>query len=445
MPSGTTKATVGREPAKRSGSVLSALQNRDFRTLWAGSFASNIGTWMQNVAIGPYALALSKSPAHPRGSATFVAFVGLAQLGPVLVFAMVGGVLANRVSRKRLIICAQSVQMTFAFILAWLAVAHPTRAALVFCVLGTGIANALSAPAYQAVLPELVERSELPGVISLNSTSLNGSRVIGPLLLLVLRPFGVRTDTAHGLAAIFVINALTFLFSITAVYVIRMRPNPARPEGGPGAARLFDGIAAARRNPVAGRILLLLCGFSLVSLVYISQFPTIVERNLSLSSRSGTYSLLFGAWGLGAMFGSLAQATAFAALDKRRTIRWSFLAFAVALAAFALVRSVGPAFPVVFVLGFFYFGTTTAMMTVLQQHIADRERAPVMSLWMMAFGGTVPLGGLWGGWAMDHWSVSGVMLIGAAAAVLLAATSDLYRRSERMRAVGPAATDPVFR
>lgn len=429
MPSQTANVRAASDPSARSGTVVSALRNRDFRTLWAGSFASNIGTWMQNVAIGPYALALSKSSNHPKGSATFVAFVGLAQLGPVLVLAMVGGVLANRLSRKRLIISAQSLQMLFAFVLAWLAVSHPTKSGLVFCVLGNGICNALSAPAYQAVLPELVDRSELPGVISLNSTSLNGSRVIGPMLLLLLRPFGVRTDTAHGLAAIFVINGVTFLFSMVAVYVIRMRPNPART----GSARLFDGIKSARRNAVVGRILVLLCGFSLVSLPYISQFPTIVERNLSISSRSGTYSVLFGTWGFGAMCGSLAQATLFVRLDKRRTIRWSFLAFAAALMLFALMRSVGPAFPVVFVLGFFYFGTTTAMMTVLQQHISDGERAPVMSLWMMAFGGTVPLGGLWGGWAMDHWSVSGVLLVGAVAAVLLSAMSDLRLRSERMR------------
>ena len=419
------------------GTIRSALRNRSFRTLWAGSFASNIGTWMQNVAVGPYALALSKSAANPRGSATFVALVGLAQLGPQLVLAVVGGFLANRLPRRILIISAQSAQLVSALVLAFLAIHHPTKLGLVLCVFGSGVANALSQPSFQAVLPELVDRADMPGVISLNSTALNGSRVIGPILLLVLRPIGVRADTAHGIATIFVINALTFLFAIAAVSSVSIRKTVARAPGDTrGLKQLLSGFTEARRNPVVGRCLLLMMGMSLFSLPFISQMPTIAERNLGIASRAGTYSALFGTFGFGAMLGSLAQGTVLSSIDKRKSTRWLVFGFGLALAAFALVRSPSPAFVAIFVLGFFYFGTTTSILTVVQQHIGDRDRAPIMSLWMMSFGGTVPLGGYWGGWAMDHWSVSGVLFIGAATGLVLAVFSDLLPRSERMRADG---------
>ena len=423
-----------------SGSVRSALRNRQFRTLWAGSFASNIGTWMQNVAVGPYALALSKSAANPRGSATFVALVGLAQLGPQLLLAVVGGVLANRLPRRILIMTAQSCQMIATLVLAFLAIHHPTKLGLVLCVLGSGVANALSQPSFQAMLPELVDRADMPGVISLNSTALNGSRVIGPILLLLLRPIGVRADTPHGIATIFVINALTFLFVIAAVASVPIRRSIARTSDDTrGLKQLLAGFSEAKRNPVVGRCLLVMVGMSLVSLPFISQMPTIAERNLGIASRAGVYSALFGTFGFGAMLGSLAQGTVLAGVDKRRSTRWLLLGFALALAAFALVRSPAPAFVAIFVLGFFYFGSTTSILTVVQQHIGDRERAPIMSLWMMSFGGTVPLGGYWGGWAMDHWSVSGVLLIGVAMALALSVGADLAPRSERMRADGSLA------
>ena len=443
MPIRNRAATAAAVPAggeartPAPGTVRSALRNRSFRTLWAGSFASNVGTWMQNVAVGPYALALSKTADKPRGSATFVAIVGLAQLGPQLLLAVVGGFLANRLPRRLLIISAQSCQLVATLALAFLAIHHPTKLGLILCVMVSGIANALSQPSFQAVLPELVDRADMPGVISLNSTALNGSRVIGPILLLLLRPIGVRADTAHGISAIFVINALTFLFAIAAVASVPIRRTVARAAGSTRVLKqLGAGFSEARRNPVVGRCLLLMFGLSLVSLPFISQLPTIAERNLGIASRAGTYSALFGTFGFGAMLGSLAQGTVLAAVDKRKSTRWLLLGFGLALGAFALVRSPAPSFAAIFVLGFFYFGSTTSILTVVQQHIGDRERAPIMSLWMMSFGGTVPLGGYWGGWAMDHWSVSGVLFIGAAMGLVLAVGSDLLPRSERMRADG---------
>ena len=419
-----------REP--QPGTVAAAFRYRDFRIMWTGQFVSGIGTWMQNVALGPYALSLTKTAEKPRGSASFVAIVGLAQLGPLLLLAVVGGVIANRLPRKRLIIGGQMVQMASAFVLAGLAMWSDNKLALLACVLVGGVANSLVGPTYASVMPELVEREDMPGAISLNSTSLNGSRVIGPLIILALTPLGITASTHRGLASIFVVNGLTFFASIAAIHTISLRPVRPRTTDDPsGVAQLFEGLTEARRNPVIGRLLLLLFLMSLLCLPYISQFPTIAEHNLGLNSRAGMYTLLFGTWAAGAMLGSLAQATVFAFVDKRVATRWLLVGFSLSLAAFSTVHSSATAFPVVVVLGFFYFGTTTAMSTVLQQHLTDRKRAPVMALWMMSFGGTVAFGGYWGGWVVDRYSPAPMLLIGAGVAAVLAAAANLKQLSER--------------
>ncbi len=431
----TKPARQKAEPAP--GSARSALRNRDFRILWSGSFASNIGTWMQNVAMGPYALALSKTAANPKGSGSFVALVSMAQMGPMMILAVVGGVLANRVRRRPLIISAQAILATMSITLAIMALGSPTKTGVVICVLIGGVANALSGPAFQSVGPELVDRKDLPGVISLGSTSLNGSRVIGPILLVLLRPLGVGTSTKTGIAAVFIINAMSYCFSIYAVSTVSIADVPPRQAGdAQGFRQLLTGYREARANPVAGRVLSSLFMMSLVCLVFIPQFPTVAERNLGIGSRTVAYSVMFGVWGFGAMLGSLSQSTVLARQDKRALIPIYFIGFAVAITAFAFVRVPWLAFPSVFVLGFFYFATTTSLSTVLQQHLGSRERAPIMSLWMMAFGGTIAIGGVWSGWAMDRWSVTGVLLIGAVAALGLSRWAQMVPLSERMRADG---------
>ena len=410
------------------GSVKAALGYRDFRVLWTGQTVSSIGSWMQNIAVGPYALALSKTPSHPHGSASFVAIVSIAQMAPLLLLALVGGLLTNRLPRRGLILAGQSVQLAMAIVLAALALHHPTKAGLVACVLVSGIATALSAPSYQSVMPELVDREDMPGAISLNSASLNGSRVVGPLILLALAAVGVRTNTAHGIAFVFVVNGLTFFASMAAVAMISIKP-VQRSSGQSGAPRLLDGFREARRNPVVGRTLTLLFFLSLFCLPYISQFPSIAERNLGVDSNATSYKVMYGVWALGAMLGSLAQATLLARVDKRQSTRWMLAGFALALFVFAAVRSIGIAMPVVLVLGFFYFGSTTAMSTVMQQHVTPQQRGPVMALWLMAFGGTIPFGSAWGGRVIDHWSPTPMLVFGGIIAVLLAAAARFESRN----------------
>ncbi len=424
-PAGTDPAFPERTlppSAGPTGTARSALRHRDFRLLLTGTFLSSIGSWMQNIVIGPYALALTVSRKHPHGSASFAGTIVLAQMGPVLLFAVIGGVLANRYPRRPILLLSQTTQMISALGLALMVLYHPTKLGLFVGVLVGGVAAALGNPAYQAILPSLVPREDLSGMVALNSAQINGSRVIGPLLMVALAPIGIRADTNHGIAAAFVINAVTFLFAMFAILRVAIGPTPSRREGdAEGISEMLSGYRAARRDPVAGRLLVLLFLFTAFCLPFVSHFPTMSERIFNVKSHSTTYTWLYGTWAFGAMVGALSMGTVLSHVDKRKMIRFCFLGFACALGIFANVSTRWIVFAVAFCLGAAYFGTTTAMATVMQQHLRDRDRAPIMALWFMAFGGTVPIGAKVGGALMDKWSVTGTLMIGAGVAVVLAA------------------------
>ena len=180
-----------------------------------------------------------------------------------------------------------------------------------------------------------------------------------------------------------------------------------------GKRLLTSGIRLLRANPVSTRILLTLTTFSLLSLPYVGLFPAIARLNFGIVAKSPTYNWLYATWWLGACLGGLAVGTIFVEWDKRRLIRLGFALFATSMTAFALAREPIGAFISGFFLGIAYFGTTTSMLTVLQSRLHDHERGRVMSLWFMAFGGTVTIGLLIVGPVVDSIGARWVLLGGA--------------------------------
>ncbi len=379
--------------------------------MWVASFASNIGTWMQNVVLPAYVY-------ERTGKASLVGLLVFAQLGPLLLLSIPGGVIADRFDRRRWLIAMQIVQLVFSLALAPLAAADAPVWALFFVSLGVGIGNALNAPAWSAMLPSLVGPSDLTGSIALNSTMINGSRVVGPIIAAVLTQVGVST------AQLFIINAATYLFVVVALVVTHLPPTP-RIAHEAGARQFTAGLRLARDNPVNSRLLISLATFSLLSLPYVSLFPAVAKLNFGIGEKSAQYKWLYATWGLGACLGGLAIGTVFVSWDKRRLIRLGFAAFAVMLAAFALVREPIGAFSTGLFLGFAYFGTTTCMLTVIQSRLQDHERGRVLSLWFMAFGGTVPLAGLAFGPVIDAIGARWVLLGGALWALWLSKWCDV--------------------
>jgi MFS family permease len=412
-----TEASVDGDVPYRRGTAQAALRNRDFRIFWGGTFLSNIGTWMQNVLLGAFAFELT-------GSSTYVGIVFFAQLGPLLFLAAVGGVLADIVDRRRLLVVTQLVQLVLSIGLAAIAASdQPSEVGLVVCVFAIGVANALAAPTMGAILPRIVPRADLPGAVSLHSVQMNLSRVIGPAI-------GAPIYASVGAAPVFLINAATYLFAVAAVIVARYANRSPGEIEETGLARLLSGFRVANNDPLIRRILTILVVFSFFSLTFVGLMPAIAADNLGIRPKSTEYGVLYAIFGLGAAVGAITVGTAFAGRSKARVAQRALVGFSVLLTAFALLRVEAPSFPLIFVLGFMYFLVITSMSTVLQEHLDDAVRGRIMALWMMGFGGIVPLGVLAGGYVANYTSVTAVMLVGAVVALVLA----FYARLEPMTA-----------
>ena len=389
--------------------------------MWFGSFLSNMGTWMQQVVMGSLVFKLTESTGRPS---TYVAIVYFAYFLPMLAFAMIAGVVADRFDRRRWLCMLQFEQGVASLALAIAVWTHARPsvwllAAISLCV-GTG--NAFNAPAWVSTMPLLVDRVDLPGALSLNSTMINATRVFGPVLGGFLYP-------VFGAGVVFFLNALTYGFVIAAIVSIKIPT--ITPADGSLKDRFLGGLAVARTDPVVGRCLRFVWMFSLLCLPILGLFAPIAERQLHLNSKSAAYGWLYAAFGFGAAVGSLALGTVFTRADKTKMVRPGLVGFAVTLLGFSVTRSLPLAIPAVFVFGVFYFGTATSVMTVLQTRLADNVRGRVMALWFMGFGGTVPLSALLYGPLLDRTNSTLVLGISAACALGLALWIDLPGTSNR--------------
>jgi MFS family permease len=414
---------TGELPITRPGSVRSAMSHEQFRRIFVASFGSNIGTWIQNVVLPIYIY-------NRTGKASVVALMILAQMGPLLLLAIPAGVIADSVDRRKWLSSMQMVMLAFSLVLAALARIDAPIWALFLAQLGVGIGGALNMPAWSALLPSLVPPADLPGAMSLNSTLINGSRVIGPILVALFSPLGAQAW--H----FFIFNAATYLLVVWALQ--RTTVSVHQRDTSRGWTRFTFAFRVARDRPVVRRLILTLALYSLISLPYIGLFPAVAELNFGIDDASAAYKWLYATWALGAALGGLALGTIFVGRDPRVMIRWGFAANAVAMVGFAASRSAVPAFIMGFAVGVSYFFTTTAMSTVLQGRLAPHERGRTMALWFMSFGGTVPIGNVLFGPLVDRYGARWLVFVGAAWALALAWWCDTRALDERY----PAAAQP---
>jgi MFS family permease len=332
---------------------------------------------------------------------------------------MVGGLIADRVDRKKFLIVVSLEQLLFSLILAWVVrTPSPSHLLLVSMVVMVGVGGAMFGPAYSAILPALVTRRDLPGAISLNSAQMNASRVIGPAIGGVAYHF-------VGPAWVFAGNAATYLFVVAALMIVSL---PRLAQATQHASRwreLTAGITTARADRVVGRCLVTVFVFSLLALAFIGQMPVVAAHNLGIEPKSAQYGLLYACFGTGALIGAISIGTVFSRTSKPMIVRVCLLGYSVALTAFALLRAALPAYFVVAVVGAFYFAFITALNTALQTRLADAVRGRVMALWIMGFGGTVALGNLIVGPVVSAVGITAVLIFGACVALVLAWYADV--------------------
>ena len=398
------------------GTARAAMRHPLFRRVWVGSLLSNVGTWMQNITLGVFAFQLTRSE-------TFVSWVTFAQLGPMLFLTvLVGGTVADLFDRRKVLLWVAVQQALLSLVLAFVVAGdEPSKAALLGVVLAIGIGQAVNAPTFTAVVPTLVPREDLPGAVSLQSVNMNASRVVGPAI-------GGIVLSVFGVPAVFVFNAASYLFIIGVLVRVRFPPVALAPAGTApeqGLARVLGGFRVAGRDRVILRCLLTMAAFSFFCLPFIGQMAALAEENLGINGESTAYGLLYASFGLGALLGALSIGTVLSGAPLATVVRIGLAGFAVCLSAFALLRDPAPAYPVILLLGFCYFAVVTSLSTVLQTRLEDHERGRVMALWIMAFGGTVPIGGLVFGPIMEATSISAVVLFGAFVALSLILLADV--------------------
>ncbi|HMG41346.1 MAG TPA: MFS transporter [Acidimicrobiales bacterium] len=426
----------GRRPGRErpESSARAAFGYRAFRTVFVGSFVANVGTWMRHVVLMAFAYELTES-------AGFVGQITFVYLAPVLVLGLPGGLLVDRLDRRKLLVGLAVTQMLLSFALARVVVGENVTPGLLLVVTaGFGVCNALYMPAYMALLPGMVERRHLAGAISLMSAQQNATRVIGPVAagacLVALEPWHIFVIA--GLAMIFVIVTLV---RVPIASVERARSEPLK-------EALLAGFATGRHNRVVGRALVTITVFSFACLYFVNQLPVIAEENLGLEATSPAYGVFYACFGLGAVLGALSNGTIFSRVSQAAVVRRGLVAFAFLLAAFALVR--GPIGGSILVIGVgaSYLAATTALTSSFQVELEDHERGRLSTLWTMAFAGTVGASSLMLGPIADAVGSMAVLLAGAAIALPLAWYADLRpgRRAADVRVadpIGPCPAEPV--
>jgi MFS family permease len=373
---------------------LRALAHRNFRLFLIGQGISLIGTFMQQVAVSWVVLTRTNS-------ASLLGVVAFAGQIPGLAVAPVAGVLVDHWNRHRLLLVTQTVAMFQALALAALvftgvlAVWHLVALSLLL-----GVVNAFDMTARQAFLPELLDRREdLANAIALNSSLVNVSRLVGPLLAGL-----VLWLTSAGIC--FLANGLSYLAVLAALLAMRVPPrqHAARRvglwEGLREGARYVFGFAPIRS------ILLLLAMTSLLGMSYLVLLP-VFARDV-LGGGAGTLGVLTGASGLGALTAAVLLAGRQSVLGLGRWITLAPALFGVGLIGFSLVREVWLAAPLLAVVGFAMIMQMSASNTVLQTIVPEDRRGRVMSYYTMAFLGMAPLGSLLGGTLADAFGDPGV-------------------------------------
>src|SRR5712691_10918162 len=386
-----------------------AFQESDYRRFWTTQFISNVGSWMQTVAQGWLVYRLTDS-------AFLLGFVGFASSVPALILMLPGGVLADQFNRKRVVALSQIAQALTALLLALSIYIHRiTVWQIVIAALVVGVAQSFSAPAWQAMVVDLLEdRTRLPNAVAMNSLQFNLSRVIGPLLA------GLALS-AWGSFWCFFLNALSFLPLIWVLYTIHNRQQFLAADEAL-LKRFADGVRFVRSQRI---ILLLICVVAAASLFgypYLNLMP-IVARKLFTNDAKGM-GYLMGGVGAGALLGAFVLSVK--TLPPRRALTMIFAclaAFGIALGLVGATSTIIVVVALLVVCGYTMVTTLALCNTSIQQRVPDTMRGRVLSMYTFAFYAFVPFGNLAAGMLAERGGIAVTLLSLGAGLVLSAAAA----------------------
>jgi MFS family permease len=374
-------------PARRRGEMFRALSHRNFRLFWTGAFLSNVGTWMQSVAQAWLVYQLTNSP-------FWLGFDAFLATAPGIVLTLLGGVFADIVDRKRLLIYTQVGAGLTALVLATLQATHVLQWWMILCAsFVTGCCMSLAAPSYQAITIDLVGREDLPNAIALNSTQFQLSRVLGPVLAgPALKYFGP--------AGCFYANSFSFIAVVVALSLVQMPVSQAARKAESFWQDLVAGVRYVRQRPRVSLLLVISACVSLLGAPYFSLLPVFARDVLKMGEVG--LSLLGAMAGAGAFVGAFM--ITFLGNFKRKG--WFVLggawAFALCLIGFALSESVPVTLAFLFGMGFAVVCSIAVTNMLLQQLVTDEMRGRVMSMFIFSFIGAMPIGNFLAGVGAQH-------------------------------------------
>jgi predicted MFS family arabinose efflux permease len=388
--------------------TFSALHYRDFRILWFGAFTSTIGTFMQTFAQAWLVYSMTDS-------AFLLGVDGFLSTGPMLIFSLFGGVIADRVERKKIMLLSQYLQMAFALVLALLIFIHQIKVWHIFVMsFLTGSIQSFSGPAYASLLPLLVDRKDVPNAIAMNSMQFNLARVLGPAI-------GGVVFALWGAASCFTLNGISFIAVIIAYTIIRIPPvhEQSRQTG------ILSEMSEGFRFVIKKRSLLMLTFLAFVGtflgMPLFTMLPVVAKDVFGLGPRG--LSIMQADYGVGSVIGAIFVASSSYAAKKGKIALWLQLMFAVCLAFFGLSRNLPSSLIIAFVAGACIVGVVSLYSSLVQLMISDSMRGRVMSIFMLAFRGGMPLGNLTAGYVAQRWSISFALGINGA---VLAAVALLF-------------------
>jgi MFS family permease len=399
-----------------------ALRHRNYRLFFAGQLISLIGTWMDQVAEAWLVYRLT-------GSALLLGTVAFASQIPVFLLAPIGGALADRLDRRKILICTQSSMMLLTFMLAWLTLSHRVHIWQVIMLAAlTGVVNAIDLPARQAFVVDMVSRADLVNAIALNSSMFNGARSVGPALAGIV-------VAAIGEGWCFFANGMSFIAVIAGLGLMKIdRPRLAI-EGSP-LENIIEGFKfVAQSGPV--RALMVLLGLvSFTAMPYAVLMPLFADKILHGGAQA--LGLLMGCSGVGALAGALT-------LAMRKTLKglsvWvaaSCAGFGVALLLFSFSRLLWLSAALLVPAGFCMMIQMASSNTLIQSMVPDRLRGRVMSVYAMTFMGMAPLGALLAGSLAHKLGAPMTVGIGGVVAIVGAGLFGL-----KLPALRPAAREMI--
>ncbi len=383
-----------------------ALASRNFTIFWVGQFVSLIGTWMQSTTQPYLAYRLSGKPFD-------LGLIGFAGALPTLILALPGGVLVERLDKRKVVITMQFIMMLQALAMAFLAltgIIQIWHIALLSFMLGA--ANAIEITARQAMLVELVGKDALPNAIALQSTIFNAARVIGPSLV---APFLILIkESGEGWA--FLANGLSYLVIIVSLFFVltpfKIEPNKTSRNL---LAEFKEGQAYIRQTRFVAMVILMATVLGFIAFPLMQQIPVIASDVLAQSgdndaARAARNSALFTAQGVGALIAALTLAS-FNPKRKGLLMTVGQAVFTLGLISIAFTRNIPAALLLLVVIGWGTITTLATMNTLIQLAVPDNLRGRVFSTYLWGLQGIAPFGSLLVGWMAQTWGVPGAALL----------------------------------